>query len=292
MRKQNSATIAITGASGFLGSTLVDYFTGVGWKVVALVRDSSKYPPKYGVKYIEYDLQKTLNKDAFRDVDYIVHAAYIKQDKRDLDALFININGAKHLLEVSRALNIKKNVFISSMSSHEDAVSTYGRQKLAIEKLFNTLSDVSLRPGLIIGNGGIVKTMSHFMKTKHIVPLISGGKQPVQIVNVNDLAKVIERVIVRNISGVLTIANPHVYTYKNFYETLSQYLKVRVIFLPVPFFLLKWSLRLTAILRLPLSINEDNLLGLAKLRAVDTKPDLEILGLKLDNLDTSLDNIN
>jgi len=61
------------------------------------------------------------------------------------------------------------------MSAHDGAESVYGRQKLAIEQLFNTKKDISLRGGLIIGNGGIVKEMVMFMRSKHLVPLIGGA---------------------------------------------------------------------------------------------------------------------
>jgi nucleoside-diphosphate-sugar epimerase len=200
-----------------------------------------------------------------------------------------NISGAKRLLTVSKKYGLKKNVFMSSMSAHKNAVSTYGRQKLAIEKLFAKQKSVNLRSGLIIGNGGIVKNMAAFMKSKHAVPLIDGGKQPLQVIGVYDLARVIERVLTQpRLTGTYTVATPQVYSYKEFYKAISTQLHIKVLFVPVPFNLLLFCIRIITKLHLPLSVNEDNLWGLKKLQAVDNQADLDKLGVTIDPLETAL----
>lgn len=287
MAKQ-APTIAVTGANGFLGSQLVSYFSEHGWRVVALVRHPQQYPKKNNITYVEYDLLKAPRPDVLRGVDYVVHAAYIKQDRKNPDAFAANIQGANYLLAAARAATTQKNIFISSMSSHESAISSYGRQKLAIEKLFNTSADVSLRLGLIIGNGGIVRTMTNFMRSKHLVPLPGGGKQPLQIINVHNVSKAIEQAIEHDANGTLTIANPRVYTYKEFYKALGNYLDIRVFFVPVSFPVLLGLLKLAGMLRLPIDIDIENVQGLQKLIAVDTRKDLRNLHIKLDDLDESL----
>jgi nucleoside-diphosphate-sugar epimerase len=282
-----SRTVAITGASGFLGSQLVDHFAGKGWKVVALVRNPGRQKPSAGVKYVPYDLREPVNSKSLEGADYLVHAAYVRQE-RGTDAFRENVEGAKRLLEAAKAAGVKRRVFISSMSAHAGAVSTYGRQKLAIEKLFDSESGLNLRPGLIIGNGGIVRTMADFMKSKHLVPLPGGGRQPLQTVFVGDLGAAIENALERNTGGTLTIAHPHVYTYKEFYAKLARKLGVKVFFPPLPLTVLLMAVRLAGLLRIPSGIDADNVLGLKKLRSADTAPDLRKLGLELKNLDDSL----
>lgn len=276
--------IAITGASGFLGMQLVDHFTGKGWQVIALVRGAHR-DKRTGVKFVEYDLGKPVDAAALRGVDYLVHTAYIKADRRHPDAMALNVQGAERILAASRKHRVKKNVFISSMSAYDEAESTYGLQKLAIEKLFNTPHDVSLRPGLVIGNGGIVKNMADFMKTKHVVPLVQGGKQPLQIIGVQDLAVAIERAITRDLRGTLTVANPHVYTYKQFYQMLARELNIKVLFVRAPYWLIMGGLKLVDLLPLKIDIGADNLRGLKKLRSVDTTTDIKKLGIKPQSLE-------
>jgi nucleoside-diphosphate-sugar epimerase len=288
MTAKSTPTIAITGAGGFLGSTLVTYFSGKGWQVRALVRNPKKYKAKKGVSYVAYDLTEPPTKQLLKGVDYLVHAAYIKQDRSHPDAVELNVQGAGRLLEASRKSNVSKNLFVSSMSAHEEAISAYGRQKLLIEKLFDTTGGVSLRSGLIIGDGGIVKDMVSFMKSKHVVPLIGGGKQPLQILAVDDLAQAIEQALTSDVQGTLTVAHPHVYSYKEFYKTISRQLGIFVIFVPLSFSLLLLLLRLAKLSHLPLSIGEDNIRGLQKLRSVDTKKDLKRLGIQPATLEDTL----
>jgi nucleoside-diphosphate-sugar epimerase len=286
--KSEIPTVFITGASGFVGSRLVKFFATRGWNVVGLVRDPGRCEARKNVRYIAYDLYGPLDETIFEGIDYLVHTAYVKFDHAHKDALEANVNGAERLLAAARKYHVKKSVFISSMSAHDDAISVYGRQKLAIEALLNAPNDVILRCGLIIGDGGIVRHMAGFLKSKRVVPLVDGGRQPLQIVGIHDLLEVIERVLERDLHGRFVVANPEVYAYKELYKSMGEQLGVKPLFVPVPFFVLLAAMRAIAFLRLPLAVNEDNLLGLKKLRAVDSAADIKELDLELDTLREAL----
>lgn len=288
MNKVAKPTILITGAGGFVGQELVAHFARLGWNVRALVRTPKNYTNTEHVTYRAYDITKRVNDELFDGADYLIHLAYIKYDRKTPNAKEVNIAGAKNLLKASRKHKLKKNIFMSSMSAHEDAVSVYGKQKLAIEALFNTKRDVSIRSGLIIGDGGIVKNMVGFMKSKRLVPLIDGGHQPLQTIAVYDLAKVMQKIIEKDVSGVLTIATPRVYSYREFYQAIAHELGIKVAFVPVPFVALLGAMRAVSLLHLPLSVGEDNLWGLKKLRAADTAADLKRIGVRLDELEAAL----
>lgn len=283
MAASKKTTIVITGASGFLGSALIAYFKQCGWQVIALVRNAQNYNTP-GVTYVEYNLDKPLEDSIFSGADYLVHAAYVKHDKQHPDALKTNVEAAKRLLKASRKYKLKRNVFISSMSAHAGAESTYGKQKLAVEKVFSGTDCTNIRSGLIMGNGGMVKQMTDFMKSKHAVPLIGGGKQPLQVIGVYDLVQVIKTILTKSQPGTLTIATPEVYTYKEFYNALRKHLGLMVVFVPIPISLLMGIVKTVNFLHLPLSINEDNVLGLKNLRSAETAADLQKLGIKLDTL--------
>lgn len=288
MKSNQTPHIIITGASGFLGSHLVKHFAAKQWHVTALVRHAERYQNTPHVTYREYDLAKPFKKEIFTGADYLVHAAYLKHSRRNPQAYEINIKATKRLLAASRTYKLKKNLFMSTMSAHDEAISVYGRQKLFIEKLFNSGRDVVLRSGLIIGNGGIVKEMVSFMRSRHVVPLVDGGKQPLQIIGLYDLIAVIERALVGKASGRFTVATPQVYSYKRFYQILARAIDTKIIFISIPFIVLLSMMRLVALLRLPLNIGEDNLWGLKQLRSAKTAVDLKKLQVTLDDLETVL----
>ena len=182
----DQSTIVITGASGLLGSELVKYYSARGYVVRALVRNPTHYKNTDRITYLPYDMKASLDDSLFKNVDYLIHTAYIKDDK---NVMSTNIDAAKILLKKSRKFHIKKNLFISSMSADEHAPSAYARQKFSVEKLFCSSNDAVIRSGLIIGNGGLAQQIIKFMQTKHIAPLIDNGKQPIQIIGVRDTQK-------------------------------------------------------------------------------------------------------
>lgn len=290
--KKQLPVVAITGASGFLGSVLTEYFLQKKWKVVALVRSADRKQAIPGVDYREYDIAKSISSAALKNVDYLVHAAYVKLNAKNPDAFTVNREGAKRLLAAAKQAGVKQSVFISSMSAHEDAISVYGQQKLAIEELFlKTKKNTVLRCGLIIGQGGIVQEMAAFMKSKHAVPLIGGGTQPLQAISVYDLCKVIGNSLEYGITGRFIAAHPQVYHYRQFYKALADQLHIQVAYIPLPYWLLQTVFRVAAILHVPLGVGEDNLKGLKKLKAMPSAKDMKTLRVKPLGLEAALKKI-
>ena len=283
----NKPIVVITGANGFLGTALTKHFTAKGWQVRGLVRTVPEKSPK-NIQYFAYDLEGAVPAEAFKGADYLVHTAYVKFNPKNQNALKVNVTAAKRLLKVADANKLKKKLFMSTMSAHKEAESVYGKQKLQIEKLFSDRKSVVIRSGLILGNGGIVKDMADFMKSKHAVPLVGGGKQPLQVIGNYDLCRVVEILLVGKLSGLFTVATPTVYTYKEFYKALAKQINTPVVFVPLPFFALIGAIKTIRFLHLPLNVSEDNALGLKQLRSAETAPDLKKIGVQLDDLETVL----
>lgn len=287
--KTKAPIVVITGASGLVGTELVTHFSKQGWQVVGLVRNPNRMPQTKNVRWAAHDLSKELNESVFKNADFMVHAAYVKEDRSTPNAYDINVSGTKQLIEASRKYKLKKSLFMSSMSAQPDALSSYGKQKFEIEKLFDSKQDVVIRSGLVIGNGGLIKQIAQFIKTKHVAPLIGGGMQPLQVVAVYDLATAIEKLLLSKLHGTFTVAEPTVFTYKSFYKIVGQKLHTPLLLIPVPFFIPLLAIRTAKLLHVPLGITEDNLLGVKKLRSVDTMSDLQKIGITLDPLETILD---
>jgi nucleoside-diphosphate-sugar epimerase len=285
---KNPSTIAITGATGFVGSEVTKYFLDKGWHVVGLTRSPGTLEHK-NLTYRKYDITKAVPSDTLEGVDYLLHTAYVKLSKASPEAVAINIKGAENLIKAAKKAHVGQLLFMSTMSAHEDAISAYGKQKLEIENLFLKESNTSvIRSGLIIGNGGIVKDMAQFMRTKHMVPLINGGNQPLQIVSINNLAEVIYLMCRKKLYGKFVVATPEVYSYKAFYEAIAKQLSVKVLYIPISYKVLETVFRVADTFRLPLGVGEDNLKGLKMLREMPSKDDLNKIGVSLYNLEAAL----
>ena len=132
--------VVITGANGFLGSYLVEFFTNRGWKVRALVHNTPKQPVK-DTEYYLYDLVSGANEKHLSGADCLIYCAYAKGEYS------LNVGGTKKLLYNCYTHKVKKKVFISSISSNGNALSVYGKQKAACEVLFDPTTDLIIRPG-------------------------------------------------------------------------------------------------------------------------------------------------
>jgi nucleoside-diphosphate-sugar epimerase len=276
------ATVVITGASGFIGSHLVNHFANRRWKVIALQRKSpSVTVPK--VEYVKYDLRDRFEDRMFSKADFLVHCAYIE------NSVSLNLEGTKRLLEASRKYGLKRNVFMSSVSAHESALSKYGKQKYLCEKLFDSEADSIIRPALVLGNGGLFQRMSEYLNKGKRTPLVSGGRQPVQIIWIHDLVFAIEKILICDLRGTFTVAHPAVVPYKEFCSKLSRKLGVKPRFVYLPYCVAKGVVAVATIFGMALPVTKENLLGLKAMREVDAKGDMEKLGISVRSFTETLE---
>jgi nucleoside-diphosphate-sugar epimerase len=280
------AKVVITGANGFLGTYLCNHYAQKGLQVNALVHHMPTETIK-GVTYILYDLADEVNPACFEGADYFIHCAYIKVGVRH-DALEVNIEGSERLLKMSHQCGLKKNIFISSVASRRDALSLYGMQKFACEKLFNPPTDLILRPGLILGNGGLFGQMRTYLQKSQYVPLISGGKQAMQTIHIDDLALAIDKCIEKDLTGILTVASTETTTTKDFYRILCESLGKKPFFVYLPFTLLFMGLSVTETIGINLPVSRENLLGLKRMSYIDTTESLTKLGITVKNFEESI----
>ena len=156
--------ILITGASGFIGSFIVEEALNRGLQTWAAVRGSSsrEYLQDPRIHFIELNLssQEQLEKQlSGHQFDYVVHAAGVTKciDKRDFRR--INTEGTKNLVNalLSLQMPIRRFVYLSSLSvfgaireqqPYEEIRETdtpqpnteYGRSKLEAEQWLDSLS--------------------------------------------------------------------------------------------------------------------------------------------------------
>ena len=170
--------ILITGASGFIGSFIVEEALRKGMDVWAAMRKTSskQFLTDERIHFIELNLdseEQLKQQLSGHDFTYVVHAAGVTKCLKEDDFFRINTEGTKHLVSAIRALNmpLRRFVYISSLSifgpiretqPYEEIRETdtpqpntaYGRSKLAAEQWLDTLEGfpcVVLRPTGVYG---------------------------------------------------------------------------------------------------------------------------------------------
>ncbi|MBV8116439.1 MAG: NAD-dependent epimerase/dehydratase family protein [Candidatus Eremiobacteraeota bacterium] len=275
-------SVLITGGAGFIGRALVDRFTERHWRAIAAGRHRPPDLPS-AAEWRAYDLASPqVPSDLFAGVDALVHAAYAKED------FDVNVDGSSVLLEAARRAGVKQIVFLSSLAAHAHARSRYGKQKYVLEKLFDARGALVVRPGLVLGDGGIFAAMCGYLRHHRFVPLIDGGAQPLQTVHIDDLTDAIVDATDEGRIGTYTVAEREPISYRQFYRNLGARLGAGVTFVPVPFPLADAAVRAASVLRIRLPIDRDNLLGLAAMH-VDRGPRLQPTGRSIGDFRSNIE---
>ena len=115
--------ILITGATGFIGSFIVEEALNRGMEVWAAVRGTSsrQYVSDERINFIELNLdseEQLRTALAPHKFDYVVHAAGVTKCLNRNDFFRVNTEGTKHLVNALLALQMpmKKFVYLSSLS--------------------------------------------------------------------------------------------------------------------------------------------------------------------------------
>jgi len=277
-------SIGVTGASGFIGSALCTAFHRAGWNVVAFCRGNVNFP--YGVRTQMFDLRQGAGGDTLRGLDVLIHAAYDASP----DAAQTNVSGTRALFDAAANAGVRQRVLISSMAAAGDSASRYGRDKFAAESLLDPSSDLVVRPGLVIGDGGLFRSMYGMLARFRVAPVFSGGRQPVYVVGIDDLCKAMVQLVARHAHGVHVIANETPVPMRDLYLAIGRKTGRRIFFAPLP---LDLTLGLVTFfegkgVRLPL--DSERLRGIRNLRLQPVPPQA-LDGLRLLPLDRILESL-
>jgi UDP-N-acetylglucosamine 4,6-dehydratase/5-epimerase len=143
-------TILITGGTGSFGKkfTEIVFKKYKPKKVIIFSRDEFKqyemakvFPDnKYSIRFFIGDIrEKDRLVRAFEGVDYVIHAAALKQvpalEYNPFEAVKTNILGAQNIVEAVIETNVKKVVALSTDKA-VNPINLYGATKLAMEKIF------------------------------------------------------------------------------------------------------------------------------------------------------------
>ncbi len=164
----------VTGATGFVGSHLVDKLLEKNYKVYCLRRNTSstRWLDDKEINYVDGDLFSNDSlENAIQDMDYVFHVAGVVKAKNKEGFYRGNYQATKNLLEITHKVNpaLKKFIFISSLAACGPAMSekpvdentvpnpitTYGITKLkaeeGVEMYANKFPVAIIRPPAVFG---------------------------------------------------------------------------------------------------------------------------------------------
>lgn len=116
-RLDNTHTVLVTGATGFIGTSTVRHLSGEGFRVLAGIRRLGS-PIQPGCDpFLMEDGQSSINADALKGIFAIVHSAGLAHvEMEDDESEYVRVNAllTKELAQAAAAAGIKKFIFLSS----------------------------------------------------------------------------------------------------------------------------------------------------------------------------------
>lgn len=258
-----TSKILITGASGFIGSFIVEEALNKGMEVWAAVRHTSskKYLTDNRINFIELDFS---SKERLKEqldgmhFDYVVHAAGVTKCLDKADFRRMNTDGTRHLVDalIEMQMPLKRFVFLSSLSvygaihekqPYQDITendcprpnTAYGKSKLEAERYLDSIGNdfpyIILRPTGVYGP----RERDYFLMAesikKHVDFAVGFTQQDITFVYVLDVVQAVFLALDRGMSGrKYFLSDGEVYRSTEFSDLLKKELGV------------KWMLRIIA----------------------------------------------
>jgi nucleoside-diphosphate-sugar epimerase len=192
-----SRTIALTGATGFIGSTLARRLTATKWQIRGLVRPSSQGSPlvKIPIQWIEGDLG---DPDSLRrfvsGVDAIVHCAGAVRGASQAHFNRVNVDGVARLVQAATEQHqLPRFLLISSLAAREPHVSPYAASKRQGEEALAAgaghMGWATFRPPAVYGPGDKELLPLFRWIGRGIAPILGETDARFSLLYVDDLAE-------------------------------------------------------------------------------------------------------
>ena len=258
----SNATVFVTGATGFIGSHLVDRLLEKNCKVKCLVRKTSNLHWLEGkpVEYVYGDLFKNdVLADAVKNADYVYHIAGVTFAKKKHEYYRGNSEATRNFLEVCSKANpeLKRFVFISSQTAvgpsadrdhpvNEETeyhpITTYGRSKMEAEKAvveyFGKMKCTVVRAPAVYGQRDVAILEYFKAMNMGLQALIGFGEKLVSLIHGIDL---VDGIILaaesdKAVSQIYFISSEKFYSWSEVGEVTTRLIGKRNIKIKIPHF--------------------------------------------------------
>ncbi|MBO6767704.1 MAG: NAD(P)-dependent oxidoreductase [Erythrobacter sp.] len=183
-------TIALTGATGFVGKAVLDEAVRREEPVRALTRRMQA--TREHVEWIEGDLSNPAALATLcHEADAVIHVAGLTNTPDPAAFEDANVGGTERLIGAAKEKKVKRFIFVSSLSAREPELSAYGASKAKAEKLVegSGLDWTIVRPPGVYGPHD-VDYFEMFRSAKFgFVPLPPRGAS--SMIHVEDLARLL-----------------------------------------------------------------------------------------------------
>lgn len=249
---------AVTGATGFIGSHLVEALLQRGDEVVCLIRKTSnlRWLKSLGLNFVYGDLRYGENLEQFvSEADQVFHLAGLTKARDETEYFTANTLSTQRLLEVIQKVNpnLQRFVFLSSAAAAGPSrngipvrecdpvapITAYGRSKAEAEKIVlsfgSTLPVTIIRPPAVYGPRD-QDVYVYFKWTQRGVQALIGKNRQLSLLFVKNLVQgtLAAAEHPAAVGETFFVTDDGIFTWENLNELIARALGVRPIHLRFP----------------------------------------------------------
>jgi uncharacterized protein YbjT (DUF2867 family) len=270
------STILVTGASGFVGTHVVQALLGADHRVAALVRTPSAgevvierlHPDQRSrveLRTGDVTRPETLA-SAIAGVDAVVHLVAIPRDYTGgADLRLINTEGTRAVVEAMKAADVRRLVHMGAMGVVDDPDLHYASSKAKGEGIVagSGLDWTILKPSLQFGPGdGFFNIIADLARmSPGVIPVPGSGTSRFQPIHVADVARVVAESLADDttIGASIEFGGPRYWTYREITAEVLRAMGKRRLIVPMPVPLISLVARTSELVRLPYPVASDQL---------------------------------
>ena len=246
-------SVAITGATGFIGRHLAAALAARGVAVTAIVRPGSRHTPPPGSTVVHAPLETAALRDAFLGKDAVVHLAGVVSAVDAKTFFDVNAEGTRAAAEAARDAGARL-VHVSSLAAAGPApasapaketdppkpITPYGFSKLESERFVagtRGLQSIILRPGVVYGPADRAVFPLFRAAQSGVLPLVGRRDAAYAFIHVDDVVRAIASAIERTeVGGTVFVAHETPVTALDLIEAIQAAVgrKGRVVRIPMP----------------------------------------------------------
>ena len=244
-------TIALTGATGFVGAAVVRRLAATGQRIKALIRPASidKQPADIAAEWIEGDLDDMPSlQHLVKGVTAVIHCAGTVRGSTREHFNRINVDGFARLVRATVSQHpMPRVLLISSLAAREPHLSHYAASKRQGEQVLagqtHQLSWTIYRPCAVYGPGDREMLPVFKWMAKGIAPVLGSGNGRFSLIYVNDLAEAIAKWLDHDCGQAGTYelhdGHPGGYSWHDVIDTVRQLRRKAIVRLKIPLVLVK-----------------------------------------------------
>ncbi len=247
--ENQSDLVLVDGATGYLGTHLVQALKDKGHAVRCLVRHNTDKRNLDFLQSLDVEIRsldysqkdKSDSKEIFAGVKYAVHLVGSIAPARGETFAGLHQEMTKWWVDNCQKAAVQKAVLVTALGTSENSPSQYHKTKRESEKILqnSSLPHVILRPSLLIGHqvgtrhSKLVKRLIEMVATRPKVPLINGGANKIQPLFIGDMAKCIVAALDASSNDInskepIDLAGPQILTLAQLVEKLAVLLDKKV----------------------------------------------------------------